>query len=55
MKIIITKDDADEKFCGVFQLSEWITGGRNGYGDQFNAQAVVILTKAIKILLNETT
>lgn len=54
MIIHITQDDADKRYCGEFDLAEWLTGGKDGYGDQFNAQAVVILTKAVKMLMQNS-
>ncbi len=51
MKITITEKEADKRYCGDFELDEWLSGGREGYGDQFDAQAVVILTKAVKVLM----
>jgi hypothetical protein len=49
--IHVTEKEADKIFCGKFPFSEWLEGGKEGYGDHFNPQAVVILTKAVKLLL----
>jgi len=51
MKITITADDTDSRFAGEYDLNEWLDGGKEGYGDQFNLLAVVILTKAVKQLI----
>lgn len=53
MKIIITEEDAEKEYCGEFELTDWLDGGREGYGDQFNAQAVVILSKAVELLIRK--
>lgn len=55
IKIVITEAEADKRYCGEFDLNDWLDGGKDGYGDQFNAQAVVILTKAVKMFIETKT
>ena len=52
-EIVVTEQEAEKCFAGTFRLEDWLDGGKDGYGDQFNGQAVVVLTKAVEMLLEQ--
>lgn len=50
MIVKITESECKE-YCGEYDIKEWVSF--DGFDDQFNRKAVVILSKAVKVLLEE--